>query len=434
MAANKNFTKIIGLVLILVSGIIQFNCKKEVVTGNSPDTTPLVLKEAPIGFAVTKVFSYVFVQGSSSTTPISNGPDFANGATFYFLAAFNAEVTWTITISDATSGAVKTITNTSSEINQSNASWDGSHDGSNFFNPGDIIEAKLTIAGSNIELSSGNFTISSFIPFNGYKGYIMGENGYSASKTSGTYNVSPTSVLKPTFPYLNNWPWYVTGAATTQGAYGDTPADPFYGGIAVQAQLNAESNSLIPAQLGYTLPIGFSPIEGNGAYMLFGKDFNFDYFVAGIKEQTTWCWQPGETQNVFGVQSVTGGLPADSFPAPDQLYFNIYIYGTGDVDSYFHFAIEEDDNGDHVHYDTSEDVYYYVITTSHTGWKLFSVPYSDMLTAQSPKNGGKGNHIQQPNQITAVGLQVLSNPPGQTVKVIMDYPTITFGRPFNPNL
>jgi len=177
--------------------------------------------------------------------------------------------------------------------------------------------------------------------------------------------------------------------------------------------------------------------------MLYGTDFNFDYFIAGMKAWTTWIYNPPNPGDIPVVVftgtsgNYPGGIPHDKMPTnahPDSLWLNIYIYGTGDVTSQFHWNIEEDDNGDHVHYDTSEDVYTYDFTTNHTGWKLFSVPYSDFVTAASPKNGGKGNHIQQPQQITAFGMQVLSSPPGQTCKVIVDYPTITLGRPYNPHL
>ncbi len=432
MNRTKNYTKIIGLCLIIISGILQFNCKKETPATND-DAVP-VLKEAPIGFAVTSNFSYNYTPASTT------GPSFSDPSTvFYFQAGFNAEVTWTITINDFTSGAVKTLTGTSSTINESNGRWDGSHDGLYYFNTGDIITATLTFVGSNIKLSSGTFTITSINAFKGYTGYIMGELGYVVAETYGTFNFNIGAVGSPDLfttssVYLQSWPWYVTGPGSAdggkKGAYGDTPGDPFYGGLAVTNQTSANSNGSVPANV-YTLPLGFAPIEGNGAYMLYGTDYNFDYFIAGIKTQTTWCYQSGAP--VFSSSS-QAGIPSPTFPSPDSLWFNIYIYGTGDVISQFHWNIEEDDNGDHVHYDTSEDVYYYEITTSHKGWKLISVPYSNMLTSPSPKNGGKGNHIQQTTRITAIGFQVLSNPPGQTAKVIFDYPTITIGRPYNPNL
>ena len=431
MNRTKNYTKKIGLFLIVISGIIQFNCKKEVPKTNDPG---LALIEAPVGFAVTSNFSYNYTPASTT------GPSFSNPNTvFYFQAGFNAEVTWTITINDFTSGAVKTLTGTSNTINESNGRWDGSHDGLYYFNSGDVITATLTFVGSSIKLSSGTFTVTSINAFNGYTGFIMGEKGYINAETYGTFNFGPEPnyLFTSSSVYLQSWPWYVTGPGSAQGgkqgAYGDTPADPFYGGVAVTNQIGKNSNPSVPANV-YTLPLGFAPIEGNGAYMLYGTDYNFDYFIAGIKAQTTWVYQG--TSPVFSSPS-QGGIPYTAFPSnahPDSLWFNIYIYGTGDVISQFHWNIEEDDNGDHVHYDTSEDVYYYEITTSHTGWKLISVPYSDMLTSPSPKNGGKGNHIQEPRRITAIGLQVLSSPPGQTAKVIFDYPTITLGKPYNPNL
>jgi len=409
-------TTILRLFFIVLSSLSLVSCKKESAVTNPEGTSPIII-EAPIGFAVTNNFSFSF------SPAVSTGPDFSNPATaFYFEGGFNAVVTWTITINDYISGAVKTITGTSNVINQSNASWNGSHDGLYYFNPGDIINATLTIAGSNIKLESGSFSITAINPFNGYSGFVMSDAG--------------VDVLSLSLPYLSDYPIYITGPAGSSGAklgaYGDTPLDPFFGGVMVTVPTTSNP---VPSNV-YTLPSNFAPIEGNGAYMLYGTDFNFDYFIAGIKAWTTWIYNPPNPGDIPVpiFPPYTGGIPYDKMPTdPSQLWLNIYIYGTGDVTSQFHWNIEEDDNGDHVHYDASEDVYTYDFTTYHTGWKLFSVPYSDFVTAASPKNGGKGNHIQQPRQITAFGLQVLSSPPGQTCKVIFDYPTITLGRPYNPN-
>src|SRR6185312_2362512 len=139
MLNNKNYTGVIGFVLLVTTVFIHWGCKKE----NPVTTNSTIVIEAPTGFAITEDISYAY----SPATP--TGPDFANGAVFNFNAAFNSAVTWRITISDSTSGAVKTLSGTSSTINQSNASWNGSHDGLYYFNVGDKITATLTIAGSN---------------------------------------------------------------------------------------------------------------------------------------------------------------------------------------------------------------------------------------------------------------------------------------------
>ncbi len=95
------------IVLIVV---FAFACRKESDTFEGPS-----IEELYGDFSVLSDFSV-----SSAEV------DFAAGEETYFMAQFNKTVDWTITITGKSSGAVKTISDRTKEIDASNATWNGS--------------------------------------------------------------------------------------------------------------------------------------------------------------------------------------------------------------------------------------------------------------------------------------------------------------------
>jgi hypothetical protein len=93
------------------------------------------------------LLAFLFITGCQHETDIFDGPslvdqygpftlvedlavapgqvDFANGETALFTAKFNKTVSWKLTITGRTSGAVKIIEGLSRELNADNATWDG---------------------------------------------------------------------------------------------------------------------------------------------------------------------------------------------------------------------------------------------------------------------------------------------------------------------
>ena len=380
--------------VLFFCAVVLLSCKK---TDNvSPTSSTISAREALPGFQLVGNFAYSY---SPTATSGLQGPDFSNSNTvFYFNAAFNSSVTWAITINDITSGAIKTLTGSSQIINQANATWDGSHDGLLFFNAGDDVTATLSILGSNTTYASA-FTI----------------NTAKVPQTSAL--VGNTIILDGmndmTAIYgAKSWPSWVAGVG---GAYPNNPPDNVYSGQVIPTAGFALTGALA----------NFKPIEGSGSFRLYGQDDDFGYFICGIKRQTDWFIGNGQSP---------ASPKVESFPAsPQDLYINVYVYGTGDFNSQLNLTVEEDDNGDHHNNPLNEDIYQYTLLTSHSGWKLFTIPYSDFIVAASPQNGGNGNHRQETKLITAFGFNLNSSPPGQTCQVIFDLPSLSVGNPFNPS-
>lgn len=93
-----------------------------------------------------------------------------------FATTFNEEVTWNIIISGASSGATKTITGTSNFIDATNASWDGGHDGRNFFHSNEDVTTLLTVFGVD-ESWSLNITLLGSKVYDGTLLYDFDDNG-----------------------------------------------------------------------------------------------------------------------------------------------------------------------------------------------------------------------------------------------------------------
>ena len=94
------------------------------------------------------------VQGPCDFSTASNYPSFN--------VTMNEDVSWTIVLTGQRSGATKTITRTSQGfggVYPNDAIWDGSHDGINYFETGEIVSAVLTVAGWNSSLST-TFTLN----------------------------------------------------------------------------------------------------------------------------------------------------------------------------------------------------------------------------------------------------------------------------------
>lgn len=165
-------------------------------------------------------------------------------------------------------------------------------------------------------------------------------------------------------------------------------------------------------------------IEGNKSFHMAGRDANNTYFIEGVRHQSS-----GQNETSF----VYVQVPTYS---PDSLYFNCYIYGTGNTTTRASISVSEDDNHNGVYEDgryPSEDTYEYDVKVTWTGWKLISAKYADFMLASDPKYGGSGNRIKQVELIKEVTFNLLSDPPQNTADYYLDFPVMTAGEPFDPN-
>lgn len=118
---------------------------------------------------------------------------------------------------------------------------------------------------------------------------------------------------------------------------------------------------------------------------------------------------------------------------PSQLYFNIYVYGTGDTDSELYFNFYEAD-GDHVGSNAkTDDAVQLKIVPSHKGWKLLSYKYSDLPFSTYAPGGGSGNKIHEPHKIALIDIALQATSQGGSAKVVVDYPFFTINQPFDPS-
>ncbi|GAL84306.1 hypothetical protein CHU_1278 [Sporocytophaga myxococcoides] len=158
-------------------------------------------------------------------------------------------------------------------------------------------------------------------------------------------------------------------------------------------------------------------IEGNYAFKLSGIDDNYDYYIGSVRRT----------------------LP-DNFltSATKDFYVNVFVYGNGsntsklkvslmhDSDSKLPYGIPENYLG------TKDDAYEYEVSLNFTGWKLISIKYSLFTRTPDKDFGGSGPNIKDPGKLVFVDFALLTKTVGEKAEVVLDYPTITFDKPFKP--
>lgn len=155
-----------------------------------------------------------------------------------------------------------------------------------------------------------------------------------------------------------------------------------------------------------------------------GKNY---YYIKGLGEQSVF---------VDGIQYIgrlRPKLPADA----NEVWFNIYLYGTGDANTKIDIELQESDKDGGLggYQGTDDDAFVKSITLDHKGWKLFSFKYSDTTPSANLEFGGSGNHIHESDRLMSWGLILLKQSnPDSPVEVYFDYPIITVGAPFNTAL
>ena len=124
----------------------------------------------------------------------------------------------------------------------------------------------------------------------------------------------------------------------------------------------------------------------------------------------------------------------------DQVYINVFVYGTGDG-SKLNLTVKEDDDKNSTYEDKKDEQYQAQITLSFTGWKLFSFNYgSASFQYQAPpipqscnviKNipGQFSNRVKEPANIILVQWSLVARDQGGPGQFIIDYPSISLGGP-----
>jgi len=161
--------------------------------------------------------------------------DFASGETVYFTAKFSKTSEWNLKITGLVSGAVKTITGTSNELNASSSLWSGETTNLPIFK-NEMCKVELTFPNEpdtlityvkvlQAKVNSG-FLIADF-----ENGFNNGWSSYIQSGASMNFQVLADASSPQGNKYYNmagtvNWDWLIGLVNFKSTAYGGAPAFP----------------------------------------------------------------------------------------------------------------------------------------------------------------------------------------------------------------
>lgn len=348
-----------SLAIVPVLIALVFACTRQ-----KPDYIGPAYISAPEGFTVNNF--------NSSTSTI----DFNPATSMTFSADFSNSVSWTLTLTGQTSGAVHVVKGISNGFPI--IEWFGEHDEVNFFRTGENVVATLSFFGTDMKSTTPSpITI---IEAPDYK--VCGK----FSNFGDFEDATKITNTNKWFPFSNP----VTPIANVQQGVASAAVD--YKG------------NIVPAAEG----LQYYYIKGLGAQPT---------FVSGMQYTNT---------------ATLSGLPANA----DDVWVNIYLYGTGDPNAGVEIEYQEADliGGTQPGYQgTDDDAFVARVTLSHMGWKLFSFRYSDLTPSLNASFGGSGNKIHEPNRLRSWDIVVVKKTDANSpIEVYFDYPIITVGGPFKP--
>jgi len=292
-----------------------------------------------------------------------------------FNATFTHTVSWILTVTGQESGAVYEVTGISNGF--SNV-WKGTNTGMSFFRTGEKVTATISFFGTK-------YTSSIEVDITKARNYAS----YGQFPRGGDFEdpliVEPQPPLYSPYWASFNFPTPIPNV--DQGV--DSVAIDYHGNI-------------VPS------------IQGEKYYFIKGLGAQSN-FVSGLQ--------------YFG--PLNPKLPA----TPDNVWINMYIYGTGDANAGVEIEYQEDDIRTAPGYNGKiDDAFVTYITLSHKGWKLFSVKYSDLTPSKNADFGGSGNRIHEPKRLISFDvIAIKKTNPDKPVEIYFDFPIITVGGPFDPS-
>lgn len=161
-----------------------------------------------------------------------------------------------------------------------------------------------------------------------------------------------------------------------------------------------------------------SPIQGNKYLKLEGNSPSSGVYVGGCS-YGAWTRKP--------IRLISGDTVSVT---SDEVWFNVYAYGTGDTETELYFTMFEDEGKDFNAKNTDDGVQV-KLTFEHIGWKLFSYRYADIPLKTF--NATTGNNIREPHRMVLWDIGLQTKTAGNYAKAIVDFPIITTGGPFDPS-
>ena len=143
-----------------------------------------------------------------------------------------------------------------------------------------------------------------------------------------------------------------------------------------------------------------------------------------------WDWAIGSV--MVKPESGTFGLPN----VAGNLFFNMAIKpieNVGTESSFIMFWFDEDDNGDGVFDEATEDRFVYEYWTEDTEWTLFSHNYSDLqFDAEGAQVETNGNGLPEPSKLVSINVFFLANPNNGNASALVDHMIFTQNEPYKP--
>jgi hypothetical protein len=340
--------------------------------------------------------SYIVVPEGFKVLPGTPNPDFyaSNQNIFFytiiptgishcdtFKANLSHVVSWKVDLIGLSSGAVKRITGTSDTVK---ALWWGGNDGISLFRRGEKVEATLSFYGTELQYKDTVVIL-------GTKHYydLDFPRGHSIENMEAGRGILPGS-------------WY---------NFHDPKGSAGIVGPAEEQIYNGLDSGAVNAVEGY----GYYLFDGIDRSTLNSAYSTFFIMGAGFQQATP----------------ILSGIPNMN---PDSLYFNVYVYGFGLPNTKFQVGFDEDDNSNGSWSNLYEDEIVYITRVDWTGWRLISFKYTDAKFSNIDPNGGAhGNRKFEPGKIIKMGFVMNSDPATYHAKVAYDFPSFTYGHPFNPN-
>ena len=308
------------------------------------------------------------------TQPFSastNTVNFTTGEKVFFNAKFKNDAVWIITITGATSTAVKTIRGVGNTINVDNSSWNGSADQVPSFQV-ENVSVKLTFGHTSDVFSLAPIALTGPFVQSSAKDVLV--SNFVVNKR--WYNSGPPCNCKYGYTGPNGWPSDYPNISNTDNSY-TKPDGNNYLIMSGTPWANIPGKPVSPY-------VNFLKIMADSSDFKYGK-----YFP----------------------------LYAD----PEKVYFNIMILGTNTPYSHLQVnIIEEGRNG--------EDIIRIIdYRPNWTGWKLFSYRYSELAAGSAA--------MPNPQKVKGIQLLLLSDVPtlpGVDVKVGVDHIIFTHNAPYQP--